>query len=93
MSCFLGNGLDHFVAQPRERFRWNWIRTRHERHSDMIVAFFVFSYFRGFVIDSISSQHNSFHDKRRGADVEEQADAEARRAEIRPHRGEVHVLQ
>ena len=44
-------------------------------------------------IDSISSHHNSFHDKRRGVEVEEQADAEARCAEIGPHRCEVHVLQ
>ena len=39
------------------------------------MAIFVFSYFRAFVIDSISSHHNSFHDKRRGY-------AEARCAEI-----------
>ncbi len=32
--------------------------------------------------DSISSHHNSFHDKRRGVEVEGQADAEARCAEI-----------
>jgi hypothetical protein len=37
------------------------VRTRHERQSDTIVAIFVFSYFRAFVIDSISSHHNSFH--------------------------------
>ena len=53
-----------------------------ERESDATVAIFVFSYFRAFVIDSISSHHNSFHDKRRGVEVEEQADAEARCAEI-----------
>ena len=44
------------------------VRTRHERQSDTIVAIFVFSYFRAFVIDSISSHHNSFHDKRRGVE-------------------------
>ena len=37
-----------------------------------------FSYFRTFVIDSISSHDNSLHDKRRGVEVEKQADAEAR---------------
>ena len=37
------------------------------------MAIVVFSYFRAFVIDSISSHHNSFHDKRRGVEVEEQA--------------------
>ena len=57
------------------------------------MAIFVLSYFRAFVIDSISSHHNSFHDKRRCVEVEEQADAEARCAEIGPHRCEVHVLQ
>ena len=46
------------------------------------MAIVVFSYFRAFVIDSISSHHNSFHDKRRGVEVEEQADAEAHCAEI-----------
>jgi hypothetical protein len=56
------------------------------------VAIFVFSYFRAFVIDSISSHHNLFHDKRRSVEVEDQADAEARCAEIGPHRCEVHVL-
>jgi len=81
------------MARPRERFRLNWIRTRHERQSDTIVVIFVLSYFRGFVIDWISSRHNSFHDKRRSVEVEEQADAEAGGTEIRPHRGEVHVLQ
>ena len=74
-------------------FQWNWIRSRHERERNATVAIFVFSYFRAFVIDSISSHHNSFHDKHRGVEVEEQADAEPRCAEIGPHRGEVHVLQ
>jgi hypothetical protein len=45
--------------------------------SDATVAIFVFSYFRAFVIDSISSHHNALHDKRRGVEDEEQADAEA----------------
>ena len=40
------------------------------------MAIFVFSYFRAFVIDLMSSHHNSFHDKRRGVEVQEQADAE-----------------
>ena len=93
VSCFSENGLHHFITQPGERFRLSWVRTRHERQSDTIVAIFVFSYFRAFVIDSISSHHNSFHDKRRGVEVEEQADAETRCTEIGPHRCEVHVLQ
>ena len=43
------------------------------------MAIFVFSFFRAFVIDSISSHHNSFHDKRRGVEVEEQATRKAAR--------------
>ena len=74
VSCFRKNGLHHFIARRSERFQLNWVRIRHERESDTIVAIFVFSYFRAFVIDSISSHHNSFHDKRRGVEVEEQAD-------------------
>ncbi len=41
------------------------------------MAIFVLSYFRAFVIGSISSHHNSFRDKRRGVEIEEKADAEA----------------
>ena len=55
----------------------NWIRTRHERESGAAVAIFVLLYFRAYVIDSISPHHSSFHDKRRGVEVEEQADAKA----------------
>ncbi len=71
----------------------NWIRTRHERESGAAVAIFVLLYFRAYVIDSISPHHSSFHDKRRGVEVEEQADAKAGCAEIGPHRCDVHVLQ
>ena len=48
------------------------------------MAIFVFSQFRAFVIDSSSSHHNSLHGQRRGVEVEEQADAEAGCAQIRP---------
>jgi hypothetical protein len=47
---------------------------------------FVFSYFRAFVIDLISSQDHSFHDKRRGVefaiDADETIDSIARRATV-----------
>ena len=41
-----------------------------QRDSDATAAIFVLSYFRAFVIDSISSDYNSFHGKRRCVEAE-----------------------